>query len=243
MHQASIQYNSLIYLIFSTNPYMSWRILFATLLLGIAASVWGGFQLGNWLIEHGPLKSDVFDAYKDLYTVPTLDADGKPYVPSPPQPLVSGRLAVPEDIEALNWEIDQDTNLLAERPPIALATANQGFTTGNINRRAVSPSGLQGIAQINNSGSQRGLSNNPNTNVLQPIDMDAPPPPPSQEVQVNNLPVQKNPNWQADFQRELAMCDSKSFLQTPSCKWDARNKYCGPNNAWGKVPNCPSKAF
>ena len=223
MHQASIQYNSLIYLIFSTNPYMSWRILFATLLLGIAASVWGGFQLGNWLIEHGPLKSDVFDAYKDLYTVPTLDADGKPYVPSPPQPLVSGRLAVPEDIEALNWEIDQDTNLLAERPPIALATANQGFTTGNINRRAVSPSGLQGIAQINNSGSQRGLSNNPNTNVLQPIGMGVPP--------------------HADFQRELAMCDSKSFLQTPSCKWDARNKYCGPNNAWGKVPNCPSKAF
>lgn len=223
---------------------MSWRILLASLLLGTAASVWGGLQLGNWLIEHGPLKSDVFDAYKDLYTLPTLDADGKPYVPAPPQPLVNGRLAVPDDIQALNWEIDQDTNLLAERPPIALATATTGFTTGpNTQRTTISPSGLQGLAQINSSSLQQVVVNNPNPDVIQPIDMAAPPPPPSQEVQVNNLPVQQNPNWQVAFQQELNACDSKGFLQTPSCKWDARNKYCGPNNAWGKVPGCPAKAF
>lgn len=244
MLRQAIQYNSPIHLIFSTNPYMSWRILLATLLLGITASVWGGFQLGNWLIEHGPLKSDVFDAYKELYTLPTLDADGKPYVPAPPQPLVNGRLAVPEDPQSLSWEINESTSLLAERPPIALATATAGFSPGsNINRTTLSPSGLQGLAQINSSGSQHIAMNNPNTDVIQPIDMAAPPPPPSQEVQINNLPIQQNPNWQVNFQQELAACESKGFLQTPSCKWDARNKYCAPHNAWGKVPNCPAKAF
>lgn len=221
---------------------MSWRILLASLLLGIAASVWGGLQLGNWLIEHGPLKSDVFDAYKDLYTVPTLGANGKPYVPPPPQPLADGRLAVPEDIEGLAWEIDPDTNLLAERPPIALATATAGFTAGSTaHRTTISPSGLQGLAHITRESLQTGQAVPANTDVIQPIDIAQPPPPPSQEVQVNNLP--QDPNWQINFQRELAACDSKGFFQAPSCKWDARNKYCGPNNAWGKVPNCPAREF
>lgn len=221
---------------------MSWRILIATLLLGIAASVWGGFQLGNWLIEHGPLKSDVFDAYKDLYTVPTLDADGKPYVPSPPQPLVDGRLAVPDAPTSTDWEVDQDTNLLAERPPIALATASGGYGSGNLTRQHVSPSGLQGLAQIGGS-SDRFITSQANEQVIQPIEIGIPPPPPSQEVQVSGLPVTTNPNWQIDFQRELRSCEGKGAFARPSCAWDARNKYCAPHNAWGRVPGCPAKAF
>ena len=223
---------------------MSWRILLASLLLGIAASVWGGLQLGNWLIEHGPLKSNVFDAYKDLYTLPTLDAEGRPYVPAPPQPLVNGRLAVPDDVESLEWAIDQDTNLLAERPPIALATATAGFTAGSsTHRTTVSPSGLQGLAHISRDSLQAGMAVPANTDVIQPIDIAQPPPPPTQEVQVDNLPIQQDPNWQMNFQRELTSCDSLGFFQSPSCKWEARNKYCAPNNAWGRVPDCPAKQF
>lgn len=222
---------------------MSWRILLATLLLGIAASVWGGLQLGNWLIENGPLKSDVFDAYQDLYSVPTLDADGKPYVPAPPQPLVDGRLAVPETPEPEQWEIDTATDLLTERPPIALATAAGGFGGGSVTRNHVSPSGLQGLAQVGNLQQNQLITSTPNENVIQPIDIGTPPPPPSQEVQVSNLPVASNPNWQIDFQREFKACEALGFTKSPSCKWDARNKYCGPNNAWGRVPNCPAKSF
>lgn len=221
---------------------MSWRILLAALLLGIAASVWGGLQLGNWLIEHGPLKSNVFEAYEDLYTVPTLDADGKPYVPAPPQPLVDGRLAVPEAPQAAQWEIDTNTNLLNEHPPIALATATAGIGSGNVARTYTSPGGLQGLAQIGGSANHV-IHNTPNENVIQPIDLGAAPPPPSQEVQISSLPVASNPNWQIDFQRELSACDALGFTKTPSCKWDARNKYCGPHNSWGKVPGCPAKAF
>lgn len=214
---------------------MSWRILIAALLLGIAASVMGGLQLGNWLIEHGPLKTETLDAYQDLYVVPTLDADGKAYVPAPPQPLVDGRLAVPDSSEHIDWEINTETDLLAERRPIALATATGG--SANITRSHVSPSGLQGLAQI------RSRSNNLDENVIQPVDIGSTPPPPSQEVQVSNRSIASNPNWQVNFQQALNACDALSFTKKPSCKWDARNKYCGPTNAWGKVPGCPAKAF
>lgn len=221
---------------------MSWRILIAALLLGIAASVWGGLQLGNWLIEHGPLKSEVLDAYQDLYSMPTLDADGKPYVPTPPQPLVDGRLAVPELPERTDWEISA-ADLVAESPPIALGTASGGSGAGSIARNHTSRSGLQGIAQVGGFQNDQVITTTPNENVLQPIDLGNAPPPPSQEVEVSNRPVTSNPNWQIDFQREFQACDALSFTKTPSCKWDARNKYCGPNNAWGKVPGCPAKAF
>lgn len=232
---------SLCLFLFIKVPIMSWRVLIATLLLGITASVWAGFQLGNWLIENGPLKSNVFDAYTDLYTVPTFDADGKPFVPSPPQPLVDGSLAVPNELERINWEIDDSTNLLQERPPIALATSSSA-SGSSINRQHISPSGLKGIAQVGNLSSG-GSIHMPNDQVIQPIEIGALPPPPSQEVKVNNLAVNANPNWQANFQRELKACEQLGFTRVPSCKWDARNKYCEPNKAWGKVPNCPPKSF
>ena len=221
---------------------MSWRIIIITLLLSAAAAAWGGLQLGNWLIEHGPLKAEVVDAYQDLYATPTLGADGKPYTPSPPQPLVSGRLAVPQEPEHEDWHIEP-ANLLAERPPIALGTASGGSNAGDIRRNHVSRSGLQGLAQIGGSGGQAIITTEGNENVLQPIDLGSTPPPPSQEVEVSNLPVTSNPNWQVAFQRELQACDGLGFTKVPSCKWDARNKYCGPNNAWGRVPGCPAKNF
>lgn len=219
---------------------MSWRILIVALILGMAASVFGGIQLGNWLVEHGPPKQEALDAYQDLYSIPTLDADGKPYVSAPPQPLVDGSLAVPDAPERSEWEVTT-VNLLTERPPIALGTASGG-SGSQVERRHTSSSGLQGITQIGTQNNHI-VTTTPNENILQPIDLGSTPPPPSQEVQVSGLPINANPNWQIDFQRELKACESLSFTKTPSCKWDARNKYCGPNNAWGRVPGCPAKNF
>lgn len=226
---------------------MSWRILFAALLLGITASVWGGWQLGNWLIEHGPLKSDVFDVFLDLDSPLTLDADGKPYVPMPPQPLANGKLAVPEPLDSMNWEIDPTTNLLAERPPIALATTTAGIrTSDNPARTVTSSSGLQGLAQIGGSHHSNDLhSYEPGTDAdrIQSIDLGEAPPPPSQEVEGNVALNRGGSNWQELLQREIAACESVGVFRRSSCKWDARNKYCEANNAWGQVPNCPPKKF
>src|SRR3546814_7074076 len=63
-----------------------------------------------------------------------------------------------------------------------------------------------------------------------------PPPPPRQSPTPDG-------NWQAEFQRALKICSQKGFFDRPSCSWDARNQYCEPNNAWGKVPDCPAKTF
>lgn len=206
---------------------MSWRLIIAILLLAVGASVWGGIELGNWLVAHGPQKSQVV-LPPDPDDIPVLDANGRPYTAQPPQPLADGRLGVPQALEQTDWKIDV-TSLEQEHPPISVATTSISLEEAiNIAMREQSAS-LQGIAQVD-------LGNNTGDAV-----MDIPqPPPPSQEVQV---PFNGSGNWQAQLQQELRACSSKGFFDRPSCSWEARNKYCAPNNAWGRVEGCPAKAF
>ncbi|MCQ9618029.1 hypothetical protein L1889_16260 [Paenalcaligenes niemegkensis] len=209
---------------------MSWRLILAVLLLAIGASIWGGITMGNWLIEHGPLRDPIMTEIIEPVMMPTLDADGKPFTAEPPQPLVNGRLGVPEPYDAIAWQID---NQAADKdnPPIALATTRITMAEAQA-VAAQSSGGLQGIASVGNLGLSGGA------NEVQPVDISAPPPPPAQEVASAT-----DPNWRGDMQRELHACSQRGFFDRPSCSWDVRNKYCGPNNAWGKVAGCPSKSF
>lgn len=207
---------------------MSWRSLIIFFLLLFAASAWGGYLLGNWLIKHGPTKVPSVAMYEDVSTMPVLGADGKPFKAQPPQPLVNGRLGIPEeDPEPLDWQLEQAYDLFREAPPISLATTPISMSEAiRITNRADND-GLQGIASLGK---------------IQPIEADEPPPPPSQDVvETDGMPLQGN--WQALLQEELDACQNVGFFKRPSCSWDARNKYCGPNNAWGQVPNCPKKDF
>ncbi|KGP03663.1 hypothetical protein OSH04_16015 [Alcaligenes sp. A-TC2] len=207
---------------------MPWRFIIAVLLLAAGASVWGGLELGNWLIAHGPEKSMAVST-PDPSDLPTLDADGKPFTAQPPQPLPNGRLGVPQAPTPIAWEIDTST-LTEEKPPIALATTSISLEQAIQIAMTEQNRELQGIARVNLGGSEP----------IQPVDVGTPPPPPPQDIQVagNN-----NGAWQAQLQQELNACSQKGFFDRPSCSWDARNKYCGPNNAWGKVAGCPSKSF
>lgn len=207
---------------------MSWRIIIAILLLATGVSVWGGLELGNWLIAHGPQKSLVVLA-PDADQLPTLDADGKPFTAQPPQPLADGRLGVPPAPEPLPWEIDT-RSLEEEDPPIALATTSISLEEAINIAMAEQSASLAGIAQVD-------LGNSSDNNL--PLDIQVPPAP-SQEVQ-NVFPG--GDNWQAQLQHELRACGSKGFFERPSCSWEVRNKYCGANNAWGRVEGCPAKAF
>ncbi len=207
---------------------MPWRFIIAVLLLAAGASVWGGLELGNWLIAHGPEKSMAVST-PDTSDLPTLDADGKPFTAQPPQPLPNGRLGVPQAPTPIAWEINTST-LTEEKPPIALATTSISLEQAIQIAMTEQNRELQGIARVNLGGSEP----------IQPVDVGTPPPPPPQDIQVagNN-----NGAWQAQLQQELNACSQKGFFDRPSCSWDARNKYCGPNNAWGKVAGCPSKSF
>jgi hypothetical protein len=182
---------------------MSWRFIFAILLIAAGASAWGGLQLGNWLVAHGPT-APVAPTHPELSDVPVLDANGLPYTAPPPQPLVNGRLGVPSEPAQVAWHLeDPSLDKITSNPAIHVATTTITMAEAQ---------------------------------ALQPVEM-APPPPPPPPTAVNNQA------WQASLRQDLQACSAKGFFDRPSCAWTARNKYCAPNKAWGRVPDCPAKSF
>src|SRR5690606_8224319 len=101
---------------------MSWRFIFAILVVAFGASAWGGLKLGDWLVAHGPAVT-ITPEMAQMAAVPVLDADGKPYVARPPQPLIDGRLGQLQPIEEIAWEIpDQALDETKSNTLIAVAT-------------------------------------------------------------------------------------------------------------------------
>lgn len=225
---------------------MSWRFIFAILIIALGASAWGGIRLGEWLVAHGPVKPEVATTPPELAEVPILDVDGKPFVALAPQPLVDGRMAVPEAPEPIEWELEAPSVAETQQEtPISLATTTitmeEAIQIANAN-----PHGLQGLADVGDlmGGSTAGNNNSGNLPqaggplFIQPVDVTTPPPPP---------PVVTGPqtagNWEAALRQELQACTQLGFFDRPSCSWAARNKYCEPNNAWGRTRDCPGKNF
>ncbi|MFA5488733.1 MAG: hypothetical protein WC284_05865 [Candidimonas sp.] len=214
---------------------MSWRFLIALLLLAAGLSAWGGLRLGDWLVAHSP-EAPVIEEPPELRDVPVLDADGLPFVAQPPQPLVSGRLGVPEPPdEPVNWEIAENAlEEVKKNPTIAIATTQ--ISMEQARQISAGTDGLMGIGDVGgllNSGSIS--SDGTATQPIQPIDITVPPPPPAPP------PVAGDQDWQAALAREIQACSNEGFFSRPSCAWAARNKYCGPNNAWGRADNCPAR--
>lgn len=202
---------------------MSWRLIFAILLLSAGAAAWGGLQLGDWLVAHGPtlVQSPVAPSVAD--PVPVLGADGKPYVATAPQPLSDGRQGVPEMQPPVDWSLHAVSLMDDEMPRIALATTTITLDEAIALASQNQMDNLQGIANI--AGLEPGHE-------IQPIDVSPQAPAPA---------ATSGTSWQAEFQAELRACESLGFFSRPSCAWAARNKYCEPHQAWGQVSGCPSK--
>ncbi len=203
---------------------MSWRLIFAILILAAGTSAWGGLQLGDWLIAHGPTKPLVPVPPPELSKTPVLDANGKPFVATAPQPLLNGGQGIPEIMPPVDWQINSQS-LMASQSKIALATTTITLeqTIALAAGEQLEPAGLDGIAQLTAGSYQN----------IQPIDV---PPMP------NAQPASQIP-WQDKFHAALKACENVGFFSRPSCAWDARNKYCEPNNAWGKVDGCPARDY
>lgn len=58
-------------------------------------------------------------------------------------------------------------------------------------------------------------------------------------VPVTNIATE---SWQQALSKELARCSSVGFFRRPGCVDAAQAKFCGPNNAWGKVTGCPARS-
>lgn len=225
---------------------MSWRFIFAILIIAVGASAWGGIQLGEWLVAHGPVKPEVTSTPPELAEVPVLGADGKPFVALAPQPRVDGSQAVPEAPEPVQWELEAPSVAQTQQEtPISLATTTISMAEA-IQIANANPHGLQGLADVGDlmgaGVSGGGLTGAPaagSPQFIQPVDITMPPPPPPPVA----AGPQTNGNWEAALRRELQACSNLGFFDRPSCSWAARNKYCEPNNAWGRTRDCPAKNF
>ncbi|QIM48171.1 hypothetical protein G9Q38_02755 [Pusillimonas sp. DMV24BSW_D] len=217
---------------------MSWRIMFAILLVLAGASAWGGLRLGEWLVAHGPTATAA-PGRPELAPVEVLDADGRPFSQQPPQPLVNGQLAIPQGVEPVPWQIAEQAAgetlasevIAVSTSPITMVEAEQ--------IAAIEQGRLSGIGDVGDLMSNLGTQNG--NMPLQPVEMPNPPPPPP-ETPMNNTGTGQA-NWRAQLQDELQQCNLESFFDRPSCTWAARNKYCTPNNAWGQIDDCPSRNF
>lgn len=229
---------------------MSWRLLFATLLVAVGAAAWGGIQLGDWLVAHAPQASPAPGQEENAWSQqPVLDANGRPYVAQPPQPRVDGTLGVPERPAGHEWTIPtvslfdtvtdpavqlsrssvsmDEARQIAAHSDVPLPSGNSDVTTLDLaamgGQQPGGPPTAQGPIQA-----APGVGLNP-----QPLVAQAP-------GQVAGQGAASG-SWQDALRRELAVCADKGFFERPTCSWNARNRYCAPNRAWGTIAECPPK--
>lgn len=226
---------------------MSWRFMFAFLVLLVAASAWGGLQVGEWLVANGPAAMAAPGRLGEA-PVEILDANGKPFAAQPPQPLVDGRLAIPQPPEPVAWEVSADSlNTLFSNNLIAIATTR--ITMAEAERLAALEGGkLAGIADVGDLiSSIEKQGGKPGAMPIQPVDIPedllSVAPAANTRASATASNTARNNAWLTDLRNELQVCNAQSFFDRPSCAWAARNRYCTPNNAWGYVAECPAKTY
>lgn len=219
---------------------MSWRLLFLTLLLALGASALGGMQLGDWLVQKAPVAVPAPGQNDSDPDQVVLDANGKPYTRQPPQPRVDGTLGVPDQPANTDWRITTlslfetvtNPNVIISRERVGASEARQLAQAG---------AKLQGPQDVVTVDVARpGEGSHP-----APIPGQAPPAyvNPTTQPAPGQPAGAAQPGWQQAFQAEMARCSQAGFFERPTCAWNARNKYCAPNNAWGQVEGCPRRSF
>ncbi|MCD0505052.1 hypothetical protein [Bordetella petrii] len=219
---------------------MSWRVLFATILLALGAAAWGGIQLGDWLVAHAPKAAPAPGQENSASKEPILDADGRPYVAQPPQPRVDGTLGVPDKPAGETWTVstvslfdtNTDPSVRLSRDNISMDEARELAAASDVPL----PSGPSDVTTLDLQALP------PTTNTLPPADQQAYVVNPPVTMPNNTAgPAQQQGAWQDALRSELAQCANKGFFERPTCSWNARNKYCGPNRGWGTIAECPQR--
>jgi len=213
---------------------MSWRVLLFILLLTAGASTFGGLRLGEWLVAHAPVAAPPPNATDEHADTVVLDADGKPYLAQPPQPLVNGALGGPETLTPVAWDEPKVSLLITNTNPDVWVSAH-----------SMSSDALRQLARADAK-----LPEGP-ADVLRP---DVPDPGqgshflpaqtaslPAPTVVVSSGGAGRTDHWHELLRDELVQCAKLGFFQRPSCAWGARNRYCEPNRAWGSIPECPGR--
>lgn len=199
---------------------MSWRLLLFTLLVFAGLSTVGGLYAGDWLIKHAPVQANLPDI-TEADPPPPVDAQGRPMVRRPQQPLMNGNQGFPERETSIDWAVKAE-NLSSAKTASSSASLSTGANSTGV-----------GAAKPITSNVTQG-STAPTGN-MRPIGQGA------------VITPQRNSggggggSWQAAFHRELAACRQMGFFERADCVANTRQRYCAPNNAWGVVRDCPAR--
>lgn len=229
---------------------MSWRFLLVVLLLALGASAFGGMRLGDWLVEHAP-PSTPAPGQDENGTQPVLDANGRAFVAQPPQPRVDGTLGIPDKPADLKWNVQMVSLFDTVKDPSVLLSKS-GMTAEQAREVAAAaqttlPSGGSDVSTLD---------------LMPPVPAAPVAPPIRGQISVSSgyggaelmqqapqmayaqarpAPAAGANGWQGALRQELAQCANAGFFERPTCSWNARNKYCAPNQAWGSIAECPRR--
>jgi len=231
---------------------MSWRTLIVFLLLAAVASWQGGAQLGEWLVARAPESIASGSGTKENRDQ-VLDASGKPFTPQPPQPRTDGTLGVPRASVPVEWSITTPT--LASDSGIGtaeMAVDAEGNYEKLDNELAAGGAALaQGqsdVATLDIASTTATKSTPAGTVTGTPARTGSAPAQSeglrtSTNTDPTKAPVITVYSWQQNLKKEIDQCSGLGFFQRPTCIQNARNKFCAPNNAWGKTADCPARDF
>lgn len=76
-------------------------------------------------------------------------------------------------------------------------------------------------------------------NAAPPPARDPAPDAPKPTLRITEIPPENPLAWLDSLKTELARCATLGFFDRPDCAWAARKQYCGPNQGWGAVKECP----
>ncbi len=213
---------------------MSWRVLIAFLVLVMAGAAMAGVALGNWLVGEAPGLSSGPTTNTNSPPTLVLDAAGRPLAGIPPQPLVDGGMGPPGLLPVMDWQLDGVSLFESVLDPmVVLSQGDESFTVSD--RLSNAGSGLaQGPSDVAMVDVTQGQ--NQNLSASQTADAIA------QRIPSQSAaPSPTAPNWRDQLSEAITACDDVGFFSRPNCIQRARNKFCEPNNAWGRDNLCPSR--
>jgi hypothetical protein len=210
---------------------MSWRVLIVFLVLAAVASWQGGVQLGNWLVTRAP---DTVASVADKdYKALKLDALGRPITAQPPQPRIDGSLGVPRELNPIEWAIEAITADVFETDPNSMKVEGDDDEESNVTEGSETADARRLAQETSRRNDRSDVVANPSGTSGSAQRPAAPPVPPGVTVTVTS--------WQQSLKQELEQCAKVGFFQRPTCLQNTRNKYCAPNDAWGRTPDCPAR--
>ncbi|GAA4332882.1 hypothetical protein GCM10023144_23400 [Pigmentiphaga soli] len=215
-------------------------------LAGLVCVALVGVLLGIWLSWHAPVDR-VVEAPSPTQPLPgeapVAAVDTQQYLPEPPQPRIDGTRGVPARRVAATQQVPMVSALDNPSPDVTVST--------------VAPD-ADALREQYGQGQDQGQPGLPSP-------LPAPSPRPLQSSQVTTVDVAppggtapagrgispqlaqngaaaagaSGDGWMGALRADLERCTAQSAGTRTACADQARWRYCGPNNGWGRTPDCP----